>query len=59
MISRAPYGVMRFASKLARPINRRLGDLVEFMSVVATKDCVAPAVQTQQRLEDYFRAMVG
>jgi uncharacterized protein YbjT (DUF2867 family) len=59
VISRAPYGVMRVASKLARPINRRLGDLVEFVSVVATKDCVAPAMQTQQRLEDYFRVMAG
>ena len=57
VISSVPYGMMHFASKLARPINRRLSDLVEFGSVVSTKDCVAPAMQTQQRLEEYFCAM--
>lgn len=58
-ISHVPFGVMRVASTLARPLNRRLSELVEFGAVVATQDCVAPAVQTHHRLEAYFRGLTA
>lgn len=56
-ISRIPFGIMNLGSKIARVFNRRIGEMVEFGAVVATQDCVAPAVQTSHRLEAYFREL--
>ncbi len=54
-ISAVPYGMMKFGSQMTRPFNQRLGELVEFGAIVATQDCIAPAVSTEHRLAAYFR----
>lgn len=54
-LTRIPFGMMIAGSKIARLLNQRLGEMVAFGAVVATKDCVAPAVETQHRLAEYFR----
>lgn len=38
---------------LIAPLNKRVGDLVEFLAYVATHECVAP-VYGERRLGDYF-----
>ncbi|MCU0424608.1 MAG: SDR family oxidoreductase [Candidatus Kapabacteria bacterium] len=58
-LSHIPFRVMRFGSRFAGLFNRRIGEMIAFAAVVATKECVAPTVSTEYRLEEYFRNLAG
>jgi uncharacterized protein YbjT (DUF2867 family) len=55
-ILRMPASVMDFGAYVTRIVNPRLGELLEFLSRVATVDCVAPA-KGKLHLADYFKAL--
>lgn len=50
-----PVWLMRLIGGAYRFFNRRMGELLEFVILVSTNSCVAPARGTR-RLDDYFRA---
>lgn len=54
-IMRLPASAMDFGAYLTRIVNPRLGEMLEFVSRVATVDCIAPLLG-KQHLVDYFKA---
>jgi uncharacterized protein YbjT (DUF2867 family) len=52
---KVPATAMDFGAYVARMANPRLGELLEFLSRVATLDCIATALGSQH-LSDYFKA---
>ena len=54
-IVKLPASVMDFAAYVTRIANPRLGELLEFVSRVATVDGIAPSLG-KQTLADYFKA---
>jgi len=50
--------MMRIVGACIRPIHPRMGELLEFVTEVATHDCVAPSVGGNH-LKDYFTAIAA
>ena len=50
---KAPAGLVRMEAKAVRLFHPRMADLMEFFSLVATNDCIAPALG-KRRLSEYF-----
>ncbi len=50
---KAPAGLVRMQAKLVRLFHPRMADLMEFFSVVATQDCIAP-IEGHRRMADYY-----
>ena len=53
-IFRVPASALDFGAYVTRIVNPRLGEMLEFVSRVATVDCVAPSLG-KQHLADYFK----
>ena len=53
-----PPSLMEFGGYVAKIANPRLGEMLEFVSRVATVDCIAPALGSQH-LSDYFQTLAA
>jgi uncharacterized protein YbjT (DUF2867 family) len=53
-ILKIPASLMELGGSLTRMANPRLGEMIEFVSRVATIDCIAPPLGSE-RLSDYFQ----
>lgn len=57
-ITHIPFAVMSMGSRFTRLFNPRIADIMYFGATVSVKDCVAPPVKTEHRLQDYFHRKI-